>query len=346
MLLKPTNITILLVYFIAASCWWQFDETAAFQPIIIPALSSKILQANHVQNPNIPYSFDEWTILKSSSDDKNNEKNKKKKRGYQFGDITKSIINKITDKDEYEFGDLSRHVDAQVKSRIANLNEKNSYEFGDLSRYLVKDLTNSTEYKFGDITKAIVKKVKSNSYNMEDLALLVKALVSFGVGLTPVASFLPVKLLIELLNYSIAGDLGTKVVSSITLEIDKRMKEAIVGDENYKVGDLTSNAVKKAVLKYTGRDEYKFGDITKATVENLDKYDEQQKEIALLNQKLKEAKEGVQSRAVVNNDDTIKRPSAFLSDQEDYSAIAKELELWDERYLKDLNEKEKKEKIE
>lgn len=287
---------------------------------IMVSLTNKSFSRLNLSSPN-----------KSNSDDKN-----KGKRGYQFGDITKSLINKITNKDEYEFGDLSRHLDSKVKERLAEINDKNNYEFGDLTRYLVKDFTNSTNYQFGDITKEIIRRVKTNNYTMEDLALLVKALVSFGVGLTPVASFLPMKLLIEMLNYSIAGDLGTKVASSISLEIDKRMKDALVGDENYKVGDLT----KKAILKYTGREDYAFGDITKTVVESLDEYDKQQQEIALLNQKLKDAKEGMDANS---GEDKAKRPSPFLSSDSDYDGIANELKAWDDKYLRDLTKNETKE---
>lgn len=318
----------------------QWEVVEAFQASKI----SPFLKATTTKRP-YPVTINTSFVITSSrfiplsvSDNSNNEnKNdnpKKTKKGYQFGDITKTFINKITNKDEYEFGDLSRHLDSKVKERIADINEKNKYEFGDLTRYLVKDFTNSTNYQFGDITKEIIRRVKSNDYTMEDLALLVKALVSFGVGLTPVASFLPVKLLVELLNYSIAGDLGTKVVSSISLEIDKRMKDAIMGDENYQVGDLT----KKAVLKYTGREEYNFGDITKTVVDSLDQYDKQQKEIATLNQQLKDMKEGGMSAENGKcSSSSIKRPTVFLSEEKNFGDISKELQAWDDKYkyLKD-----------
>eukprot|EP00551_Chaetoceros_affinis_P010495 CAMPEP_0203666938 /NCGR_PEP_ID=MMETSP0090-20130426/3866_1 /ASSEMBLY_ACC=CAM_ASM_001088 /TAXON_ID=426623 /ORGANISM="Chaetoceros affinis, Strain CCMP159" /LENGTH=396 /DNA_ID=CAMNT_0050530951 /DNA_START=103 /DNA_END=1293 /DNA_ORIENTATION=+ len=310
---------------------------------------------------------------------------KPKKEGYQFGDITKSLINKVTNKDKYEFGDLSKHLDSKVKERIAKLNDKNEYEFGDLTKYLVRDFTtnsnynsNSTtsssseyKYKFGDITKEIIRRVKSRDYTMEDLAILIKVLVSFGVGLSPVASFLPVKLLVDLLNYSIAGDLGTRVTSAISLELDRRMKKAITGNEDYKLGDAT----KGAILKYTGRDEYTFGDITKTVVESVNEYDRQQKKIAELNEKIKNGgststttttsggtnssesglvSDGVTAAAIASAvaaaegngaDDkdkgqvqveVIKKP-VFLSDDENFDKIAKELKEWDDKFLKILN---------
>ena len=251
-----------------------------------------------------------------------------KKKGYQFGDITKGLINNITKKDKYEFGDLSKHLDSKVKENIASLTNKNEYEFGDLTKYIVSDFTNSTKYEFGDITKEIIQRVKTHNYTLEDLAILVKALVSFGVGLSPVASFLPVKLLIDLLNYSIAGDLGTKVVSSITLEIDKRMKKAITGDESYEIGDYT----KKAVLKYTGRDEYTFGDITKTVVESMESYEKQQKEIAAMNS----------SQKMPIKDAELAQKTTFLSNDDDFEQVSKELVLWDDKYLQALEKKNEK----
>mmetsp|Transcript_23733 Transcript_23733/g.27448 ORF Transcript_23733/g.27448 Transcript_23733/m.27448 type:complete len:332 (-) Transcript_23733:66-1061(-) len=254
-----------------------------------------------------------------------------KKKGYQFGDITKSLINKITHNDEYEFGDLSRHIDNQIKDNIAKLNNKNKYEFGDLTKYIVQDFTNSTDqYKFGDITNEIISRVKSKQYTMEDLALLMKGLVSFGVGISPVASVLPIKLLIDLLNYSIAGDLGNKVVASITLELDKRMKKAIVGDENYKVGDLT----KKAISEYTGRGggEYRFGDITKTVLESLEKYDELQKEVAQRNSMKKELDE--KDKYVI--DVKVVEKTEFLEDGAVFEKVRQDLEKWDDEYLNNL----------
>jgi hypothetical protein len=92
-------------------------------------------------------------------------------------------------------------------------------------------------------------------------------LLTFGVGLNPVASFFPVKLLINLLNYSIAGDVGNRLVAALAMEIDKRMKLALTGDSGYQLGDFS----KRALLRFTGKPEYEFGDITRAVVDRLEK---------------------------------------------------------------------------
>lgn len=201
----------------------------------------------------------------------------KKKKGYQFGDLTKGLVNSVTGKSEYKFGDLSKHLDQQAKTRIAELHNKTTYEVGDLSRYLdrsakqtLSEWTEKERYAFGDVTKTILKKVSERDYNFSDLVLLLKTLMSFGVGMSSVSGFLPMKLLIDLLNYSIMGDLGQKVVSAIAEEIDKRMKHALTGDENYAVGDLTKREILKYVGKEKGGDEYEFGDITKTVLKDYE----------------------------------------------------------------------------
>ena len=271
----------------------------------------------------------------------NNNNNKK----YQFGDITKSIMKNITKKDQYEFGDLSKHVDQQIKQKVASLRNKDQYEFGDLTKYLIEEYSTnnnngndnqkknddsisssssnrkeSSTYQFGDITKEIIRRIQSKDYTMEDLIILMKALVSLGIGLSPISSFLPMKLLIDLLNYSIAEQVSTKVASAISLEIDKRMKKVLTGDESYQVGDFT----KKAILRYTGKDEYTFGDITKTVVESMQEYDKQKKEMAAFNQNVKENK---------------KQSSLLLGDGDcDNKEATKDLEAWDRKYLQKLND--------
>ena len=199
-----------------------------------------------------------------------------KKKGYQFGDITKGLINSITGESEYKFGDLSKHLDREAKARVAQLHNKTTYEVGDLSRYLdqaskqkLSEWTEKERYEFGDVTKTILRKVSERDYDFSDLVLLLKTLISFGAGMSSVSGFFPIKMLIDLLNYSIMGDLGQKVVSAIAEEIDKRMKYALTGDENYALGDLT----KKEILKYIGKENgeaYEFGDITKTVLSDYE----------------------------------------------------------------------------
>jgi len=219
-------------------------------------------------------------VLRASDSGDDNTKggggNGGKKKGYRFGDLTKSLIGgsveKITGK-PYEFGDLSRAVDTSIKDKINDLTGSDDYEFGDLSRWVdtkvkgeVNKFTDKDAYKFGDLTKEIARRVASGDYTLDDLFMLLKALAMFGASISPVAGFLPVKLLVELLNFSLLNDIGGKVTSSLAMELDKRLKKSLLGDENYKLGDATKRTIGNAVKSYTGKEEYEFGDVTKKVV--------------------------------------------------------------------------------
>ena len=61
------------------------------------------------------------------------------------------------------------------------------------------------------------------------------------------------KLLVELLNFSLLNDVAGKVTSSLAMELDKRLKRALLGDEDYKLGDVTKRTIANAVKSYTGK---------------------------------------------------------------------------------------------
>jgi uncharacterized protein YjbJ (UPF0337 family) len=65
---------------------------------------------------------------------------------------------------------------------------------------------------------------------------------------------------LDIFNVSIYQQLGEKVAGVVSTELDLRMKQAVTGDKDYQIGDLT----KRAILNFTGKDEYTFGDITKS----------------------------------------------------------------------------------
>jgi len=118
--------------------------------------------------------------------------------------------------------------------------------------------TGNDEYKFGDLSKEILRRVASGSYTLDDLFMLLKAMSIVGASLSPVAGFLPVKLLVELLNFSLMNDVAGKVTSSLAIELDKRLKKSLLGDEDYKLGDATKRTIANAVEGYIGK-EYEFG---------------------------------------------------------------------------------------
>jgi len=192
-----------------------------------------------------------------------NQNDKPKQRGYKFGDLTKSIIGsrveKITGK-PYEFGDLSRKIDSSIKDSINSLTGHDDYQFGDLSKYVdsqlkqqVNKFTKKDRYQFGDLTREILKRVSEGEYTLDDLFMLLKALALFEASISPVAGFLPVKLLIELLNFSLANDVAGRVSSALAMELDRRLKKAILGDENYVLGDATKRTIANAVSTFTGK---------------------------------------------------------------------------------------------
>ena len=63
------------------------------------------------------------------------------------------------------------------------------------------------------------------------------------------------KLLVELLNFSLVNDVAGKVTSALAMELDKRLKKSLLGDENYKLGDATKRTIADAIKNYTGKGE-------------------------------------------------------------------------------------------
>jgi hypothetical protein len=62
-----------------------------------------------------------------------------------------------------------------------------------------------------------------------------------------------VKLLVQLLDYSLLNDVAGRVTSALALELDKRLKKSLLGDENYKLGDATKRTISNAVKSFTGK---------------------------------------------------------------------------------------------
>ncbi len=61
------------------------------------------------------------------------------------------------------------------------------------------------------------------------------------------------KLLVQLLDYSLLNDVAGRVTSALALELDKRLKKSLLGDENYQLGDATKRTISNAVKIYTGK---------------------------------------------------------------------------------------------
>lgn len=219
------------------------------------------------------------------------------KSGYRFGDLTRGLLKKVNEDSSslsYKFGDISRWLDKKAKERVSKF-------------------TNKENYKFGDMSKEVIRRLRNGEYTKDDLWLFLKIVATIGINMQPVTRVLPLKVLIDLLNYtmeaSIAQSVGEKVVSSITTEIDGRMKEMVTGDRNYQMGDIT----KRALSKWTGKENYEVGDITKTMLD-----------------KRAEATSGKESSS--EKDESF---GLFSSKSENEL-----LEEWDEQLLKDRREKE------
>jgi hypothetical protein len=198
------------------------------------------------------------------------------RQGYKFGDLTRRLIgdrvNKITGKDEpYEFGDLSRWVDGRIKERIGTLTDKEEYEFGDLTKWAWNQVGNVTQnytgketYEVGDLSKAVIRRVRSGEYALNDVSLACRILLSAGMGfLMPVASILPLRTLLDLVNIGLAQEVSGRLLEELAGFLDRRFKEALTGNQNYQLGDLTKDKLKSAITNWTGKDSYEFGDITR-----------------------------------------------------------------------------------
>lgn len=225
-----------------------------------------------------------WTFLYEENSKTNRDPDDEEHRTYRFGDITRSLakraaerVNGLTGKDSYQFGDLSNYLDA--KNRVQSIKggstqDSYQYEFGDLSRWadaLAKEKAaqfagkqSSDEYRFGDISRTVITKVRSGEYSLEDIYLAMRILLMAGFSLLPIASLLPIKGLIQLINLGLAKDVSGRFLEVLVVALDQRMKLALTGDANYQLGDKTKEQLRLSLARFTGNNVYQFGDLTKA----------------------------------------------------------------------------------
>jgi hypothetical protein len=214
------------------------------------------------------------------------------KKGYKFGDLSKKLAQKITGKETYQLGDVSKWLDQQAKGSVSKLTNKTTYEFGDLTRWAdsvskekVSNFTGSSGYEVGDISKEVLRRARSGEYKLEDMFLALRILLSAGASLTPLASVLPLKVLLELVNLGLASDITGRLVEVLAVSLDERMKEAITGDSKYQVGDFTKKKAVAALATFTGKETYEFGDISRKVAQlsqgKTKKNDKQQIELQI-----------------------------------------------------------------
>ncbi len=150
--------------------------------------------------------------------------------------LTSSIC-KVTGKDTYQFGDLTRYIDSKAKLAVQGIQS----DITDLSAQVdetIQGKINSinsgltmaqqqqqqVQFSINDVTRTLVKKVASGDYQLSDITFLCKILIALGADFTPVAGVLPVRLLIELFGYSTAIDLGERMATALVKELDKRLE--------------------------------------------------------------------------------------------------------------------------
>jgi hypothetical protein len=268
-----------------------------------------------------------------------------KKKKYKFGDITRRLAKKATDKvndltgnEEYTFGDLSRWLDEKAKKRVQNLKGENGdykYELGDIVRwadnlakekaaqYAGKEIAN--DYQVGDISRTVISKLLSGEYQIEDVYLALRVLVSAGFSISPITRILPVGGLISLINFGLAKDLGDRITWYAASALDARMKEVLTGDRNYQLGDVTKEKLRRALSSFTGKDTYEFGDIHR-TIESRTRESSDPKNTA----------EFLLQMQVL--DDLAKWDAKFQLEQDDSLAAKEEtsheeeLAKWDKKY--------------
>jgi hypothetical protein len=251
-----------------------------------------------------------------------------KKSEYQFGDITKGVFHKFTErvksvtgKDTYEFGDLSKWLDENAKEKVG-----------------VFTNNQKSDYAFGDISKEVMRRVTAGEYTREDLLLLIKIIAVVGINFQPMARLLPAKVLLDILNVSIYQQLGEKVTGVVSNELDQRMKQAVTGDKDYQIGDFT----KRAILKFTGKDEYTFGDITNRIVgsssssqqkQSKDKQQQQPKPIVVDDQVEKELLEwDAAAAAAIAKEDSEGGSDGADQDESVSRLTRRQLEEWDSAF--------------
>lgn len=145
-----------------------------------------------------------------------------------------------------------------------------------------------------------------------------------GVSFLPIARFLPVKVLLEILNVGLAQDVGGKVMGGVAKSLDERFKAAITSDAKYKMGDLTKKQLSDALSKFTGQDSYTFGDISKTVAARVDEMESSTNQGTIgPDSKLKNA--ATQESALV-----------LLKELESNNALAE----WDKKLVEERKEKE------
>ena len=171
-------------------------------------------------------------------------------------------VNFVTrNKDPYEFGDLTKWLDAEARSEIKEVQSEIS-SFAKIAKKIKWGKRREEEEDGEDhshIFHATIVAVELFKF-LRSIVLVNSIRLTVKLGIErQVLTRLPSFLLLELIHLILDWNYGPLILRLVATELDKRFKLAIFGDEDYNFGDLT----KRAVAKYTGKDQYEFGDLTK-----------------------------------------------------------------------------------
>jgi hypothetical protein len=231
-------------------------------------------------------------------------------------DSLKNSLCQITGKETYVFGDLSRHflseLDSSAKFAVRGIN----HDAKTMSRkvdYIIKKrvdslASNQNDFSIIEVTKQLVNKVAKGEYEIGEITFLCKVLIKLGADFSLVAGILPVKLLLDLLGYSLVIGLGERFVTTLCKELDKRIQEndtkspakmslalEAPKDSNYTAGDLTKQALRECL----GKDSFETGDI--ANTDGAVDLIKDLEECLALEKQLVEKLQKVQARRIVPN---------------------------------------------
>jgi len=184
---------------------------------------------------------------------------------YDILDALKASTNKVTGKNTYEFGDLTRYAISQANAVHGGLKG----DAKDLSQQVnrgIKDRIDAASLNAADVSRTIIKKISTGDFDLADVTFSLRVLMVLGADFSPIASLLPISMLMEVFGFALVSGFGERFFTAIAKEIDTRMlmneKETLPeskgeSSKGYVAGDLT----KQAIQAYTGKDTYNAGDI-------------------------------------------------------------------------------------
>ncbi|CAB9510947.1 expressed unknown protein [Seminavis robusta] len=146
--------------------------------------------------------------------------------------------------------DVFQWMDTQAKEGTSVVQSK--------ARDMVLGFTGKSDYQFGDIAKEVVRRASTADYNLQDIILLLRVMLTLGASVTPLAKLLPITVLLEMLNTTIEARLGGKLLEVLAQALDERFMAAFSAEE---LGDLAKRSLSAAIIAFTGKASYQKGDI-------------------------------------------------------------------------------------